>query len=454
MLEKESIVLQLKKVEESWIINHKKYKLAELTQFYVEFILSNSQQKHPIIFLGEKDPHIFISIFFASVITESCLFLLNPHWKKREIEQVFKIAQPDLIFGPISDIKREDKAEQKRFSGIMIPTGGTSGNIKFAIHTWDTLSASVSGFMNYWQEDFINSFCCLPLYHVSGLMQIMRSFLSSGKLEISDYQEVKKNLHVDINYSEFFISLVPTQLSYLLQNNPQWLKNFFIVLVGGSSTNNYLKFQARKHNIRLALTYGMTETASGISILKSEDFLKNNNSNGQILLHAHVFIDNQLLQGFSAYNYQGNLVSEIKIKSKSLFKGYYPNFCDQKIFLTDDVGYFDSFNYLHIIGRNSHKIITGGENVYPLEVEQIILDTNLVKDVVVIGKKDDYWGQIVTAIYIPLSENISIDDIKNTIDTKISNYKIPKLWLKVSHIPRNSQGKVDYSHLKQLNFDN
>jgi len=451
MLEQKSLILQLKKVEESWVINHKNYKIAELTQFYIERILSHSKQENKIIFLAEEKPEIFISIFFASVITKSCLFLINPHWQKKELEEVFKVVQPDLIFGSISNIERENKAQQKRFSGIMIPTGGTSGNIKFAIHTWDTLSSSVFGFINYWQQNYIDSFCCLPLYHVSGLMQIMRSFLSSGKLEVRPYQEIKKSLNISDRYSDFFISLVPTQLSYLLTNNLQWLKQFNRILVGGNATNNNLKSQARKYNLKLALTYGMTETASGISILKPEDFLDMNNSNGHVMPHAHVFINSQ---DFSAQNHKGDLVGDIKIKCQSLFKGYYPHFCSQNIFLTDDIGYFDSADYLHIIGRNSHKIITGGENVYPLEVEQIILDTNLVKDVVVLGKKDDYWGEIVTAIYTPLSEDISSDNIKSIIDTKISSYKIPKLWLKVNYIPRNSQGKVNYNRLKQLSFCN
>ena len=75
----------------------------------------------------------------------------------------------------------------------MIPTGGSSGQIKFAIHTWETLKASVQGFTEYFQLKQVNSFCVLPLYHVSGLMQFMRSFTTGGKLAIIPFKTLESS---------------------------------------------------------------------------------------------------------------------------------------------------------------------------------------------------------------------------------------------------------------------
>jgi O-succinylbenzoic acid--CoA ligase len=321
----------------------------------------------------------------------------------------------------------------------MIPTGGTSGKIKFAIHSWQSLTASVKGFTKYLNQETINSFCILPLYHVSGLMQFLRSFLTGGKLTITSYKNLKKDINNFSKTEDFFISLVPTQLKYFLDNQPQWLAKFAVVLVGGAATPKLLLDQARINNINIALTYGMTETASGITILKPDDFLVNNNSNGQLLPHAKIIIE----QKKEPQNLLNN-VGILKIESESLFQGYYPHqLKENNHFITDDIGYIDKHGYLYILGRNSRKIITGGENVFPKEIEAVILATNLVKDIYILGENDIKWGEIIVAFYVPKNEHILEEDIKEAIALKLSKYKIPKHWYQVSHIPRNSQGKIN-----------
>jgi O-succinylbenzoic acid--CoA ligase len=237
------------------------------------------------------------------------------------------LVQPDIILG--QDIATD---RQQRYSSIpypqspipnsiMIPTGGSSGKIRFAIHTWETLMASVQGFRKYFQLTQVNSFCVLPLYHVSGLMQFMRSFTSGGKLVIQPFKALEAGGKCNIEPSEFFISLVPTQLQRLLQN-PElaaWLSHFQTVLLGGAPAWQELLEQARHQNIRLAPTYGMTETASQIATLKPEEFLKGNNSSGQILPHVKVTIrspNNEILDI--------NKTGIITIQANSLALGYYP----------------------------------------------------------------------------------------------------------------------------------
>ena len=265
-------------------------------------------------------------------------------------------------------------------------------------------------------------------------MQLMRSLLTGGKIAIYSYKDFKKGRIPPIAPEDFFISLVPTQLQFLLKSNPTWLSKFQTVLLGGAATARSLLDNARKHNINLAPTYGMTETASGVVILKPKDFLEENNSSGQVLPHAEVTIDSDKI---------------ITIKSKSMCLGYYPNLClDREHFLTDDLGYFDRNGYLYIIGRNSQKIITGGENVFPSEVEAAILATDLVKDICVIGLPDNKWGEVVTALYVAKENDISAEEIKTAL--KISKYKIPKYWLEVETIPRCDRGKINYQQIKKI----
>ncbi|MGF1540784.1 MAG: AMP-binding protein, partial [Pleurocapsa sp.] len=330
---------------------------------------------------------------------------------------------------------------------IAIATGGTSGKIKFALHNLSTLTASVIGFCDYFQTETINFFCLLPLYHVSGLMQFFRSFLTGGKLEITDYKLLKKNIASLPIYRDFFISLVPTQLQFFLESNPQWLAEFSTVLIGGAPARRSLLARAREYRIPLALTYGMTETASQIATLKPDDFLQGNNSSGRVLPHAHIKILND-------QNSTGDRVGLIQIEADSLCLGYYPQlFSTTKTLVTDDLGYLDEEGYLYVVGRNSHTIITGGEKVLPVEVEIAIMATKLVKEVCIIGIQDNKWGQIVTALYIPLKPDYNGDLIKQQLQAKIGKYKIPKYWIAVDRLPYSDRGKIDYQQVNLIAQD-
>ena len=413
------------------------------------------------IFVAETNPVEFIAAFLAGVITEVNIFLCNPSWQQQEWQQVLDLVIPDLVFGDetVSHIAKLELTSQqllpidRKFntrSHIMIPTGGTSGKIKFAIHTWETLTASVNGFKTFFECEKIDSVCTLPLYHVSGLMQLMRSLLTQGNLIICSYKSVLDRL-INEDKSSYFISLVPTQLQYLIELNPHWLKEFKTVLVGGAPPKRSLLNSAIKYNIPVALTYGMTETASGIIALTSKEFLAGNDSNGRVLPHAKVSIKKQRsTNSIEAEKYRDNKIGLITINSTSLGLGYYPQLLSPtRSLVTDDLGYFDREGYLHLVGRDSQKIITGGENVFPAEVEKAIYATNLVKDVCVIGIPDNKWGQAVTAIYVTTTENV-LNSVKQQMRSQLAKYKQPKNWIEVDRIPRNNRGKINYRKLKAI----
>ncbi len=434
---------------ENWLIDYDSHEFYQLTEeFLQDFLQVLQQKKQAKILIMEKDSLRFLAAFLAGVISQAATFLANPQWSQQELEQVFELVQPDLIIGEnqLSSLNFSLSSEVNFFpASIMIPTSGSSGSIRFAIHTWETLSASVQGFQQCFAVKSINSFCILPLYHVSGLMQFLRSFLTGGKLAIFSYKALKINKKPQIEVKDFFISLVPTQLQFLLQSDPIWLSHFQTVLLGGAPAWPSLLKTARKLYIQLAPTYGMTETASQIVTLKPEDFLRDNNSSGQILPHAQVTIRNQMGEVL-----ENNQTGIITINAESLCLGYYPDiFANSNCLKTDDLGFFDG-SYLHIIGRNSQKIITGGENVFPSEVEAAILSTQLVNDVCVIGLPDEKWGEVVTAIYVAEDNQISVETIKSSLADKISQFKQPKYWIQVKNLSRNQQGKIDYAMIKNL----
>ena len=425
------------------------YSLARDLYFQLsELIDNNHQTKPPKIIIAELEPVRFLAGFIAACAVKCPVFLCNPDWGKNEWEQVLNLVQPDLILG----INHHDLPNYKSSinncqppinNGIMIPTGGSSGKIKFAIHTWETLTASVTGFREYFNLNKVNSFCVLPLYHVSGLMQFMRSFTTGGKIVITSFKNLENQQIPDINnYHDFFISLVPTQLQRLLQNPvlTDWLIQFKTILLGGAPAWEELLTKARFYQLKLAPTYGMTETASQIATLKPDDFLAGKFNSGKILPHAKINID--------------NLTGNINIQAQSLALGYYPQLWENhNHLLVDDIGFLDDEGYLHIIGRSSNKIISGGENIYPEEIEAVIKQTNLITDVCVIGVPDHKWGQVVTAVYVPIHESISITNIESHLKDKLSKFKIPKYWISLTHLPRNAQGKINREQLQKIALD-
>ena len=414
------------------------YRLTNLELQKILSAIANSDQKLKV-FIVEDNPIKFLAAFLAVVIAEVDLFLCDRAWQQSEWQQVLSLVKPDLILGKLTvgdlnTITTTKDADLPDRPLIMIPTGGTSGKIRFAMHTWETLSASAKGFQKYFNRQNINSFCTLPLYHVSGLMQFMRSFITGGNLVICPYKTVQ-TAKFDLDTQDYFISLVPTQLGVLIESMPEWLSGFKTVLLGGAPATRSLLNTARKHNISIAPIYGMTETASGVVALKPADFLAGNNSSGRVLPHARVTIKPI-----------DNKIGSIAISCDSLCLGYYPQLFTSTTLVTDDLGYFDRDGYLHLVGRNSQKIITGGENVFPAEVEAAIFATKLVTDVCVIGIGDRKWGQAVTAIYVPIS-NFNLEMVKQQVRSQLANYKQPKKWIKLDRLPRNNRGKINYQRL-------
>lgn len=418
-----------------WQLTQKK--IVEIKQFQHEYQIT------PRVLLLEANYLPFIACFLAAVIAEVPIFLGHPHWQQAELQQVQNLLKPHIIWCNDGNIQPKLNELSKRDSIVNnligISTGGSSGKIRFALHTPNSLTASVKGFATYFETDTIDCCCILPLYHVSGLMQLWRSLMTGGKLAITSYKNIKQGFIPQIVPQSYFLSLVPTQLQFLIDLDSNWLSQFRTILLGGAPAWRSLLNRARKFNLPIATTYGMTETASGISYVKPQNFFQKNYSSGRVLPHAEVEIVNH-----HGDVLEENSVGTIQIWAKSLYYGYYPYFAEQQLLITDDLGFIDTAGFLHIVGRNSQKIITGGENVYPQEVEAAILATKLVKDVCVIGLDDAKWGQAVTALFVSSDGNAPITAIKRNIQKHLSKHKHPKHWLQVSSLQRDSKGKINY----------
>jgi o-succinylbenzoate---CoA ligase len=358
-----------------------------------------------------------------------------------------------------------------------IPTGGTSGRIRFACHTWRTLTTSAIGVRNFFQRDRLNSFCCLPVFHVSGLAQCIRAIVSGGQLALTQPATLRPDrTPPDRDLRSFWLSLVPTQLQRLIDRPDwlTWLQQFDVIFLGGAPAWAELLDTARSQGLRLAPTFGMTETASQVATLHPDDFLAGRTGCGRVLPHADLTIltispNSNFTQSLTQSRMHTSSepprnTGSIAIRARSLFHGYYDaslgtaNLATAATpWQTDDLGYFDADGFLHIVGRASQKVITGGENVYPEEVEAAVRGTGLVRDVAVVGLPDREWGQCLAAAYVPWPQTVSgdlsqahdrlVEQLRDRLASKLARYKIPKHWQAIDPLPRNDRGKLDRAAL-------
>jgi len=426
---------------------------------YQESIASLDQPK---ILLLESDPLKFCAAAIAFFKQgQGSLFLGNPTWKSKELSQVAQLLNPDRLWGSseittqwlevTKDVNNDSPKVTPHWTGeplIYFPTGGSSGKIQFATHSLYTLETAVMGLKEFLQAFLppsgqINSFCVLPLFHVGGWMQWWRSALTEGQFCVMDYATVKNNL--PLIPEDFVTSLVPTQLQYLLDYQPQFLKKFRVIFLGGAPAWPELLTQTRQLKINLAPTYGATETAGQISTLLPTDFLEGKSSVGKIIPYAKVVlkpVDLPLKNQQFKLNGKGLII----VRSNSLFLGYYPQIEMIKTWQTGDLGELKD-DYLQILGRQNRQIISGGENIDPLEIENWLLNQNLVKDIVILGLGDRHWGEVVTAVFVP-QDQVSLDQILHAVKTHLAPHKCPKHWLPVPEIRRSPLGKINYAELQ------
>lgn len=429
----------------------------------------------PLIVLADSNPVDFLAGFFAAAVSPCNVLLANAAWGVLEWRQVFQRFHPQLIWGPLppvspNGVRLSSKAiataesawqstqnDLANHAAILIPTGGSSGQLKFVVHTWQTLMASVQGFIQHFALTSVQAYCVLPVYHVSGLMQALRTFTSGGTLALQTFRDLEQGDRIVDCPTGWFLSLVPTQLQRLLnqgQAHQHWLAQFQAVLLGGAPAWPELLSTARTANIPVALTYGMTETAAQIATLHPQDFFAGLINSGRPLPHAQIRVAATDHSARASQIDPGRLA----IRAESLGLGLlhttdthlHPLVDATGWFYPDDVGFLDQQGYLHIVGRHSHKIISGGENVFPEEVEAAIRATGMVADVGVVGVSDRVWGEAIAALYVPKDDTVSTARLKAALKPQLSRYKQPKRWIAVTALPRNAQGKLNRQHAQHM----
>nr|WP_284251475.1 AMP-binding protein [Tetragenococcus osmophilus] len=180
--------------------------------------------------------------------------------------------------------------------------------------------------------------------------------------------------------------------------------------------------------------------------LSSQDALRKIGSAGKPLVPAQLQIDTPSSQG----------VGEIYVKGPMVTKGYFNNpDADKKAFQagwlkTGDLGYLDEEGFLYVVDRRHDLIISGGENIYPSEIESVITELTNVQEVGVIDKPDDKWGEIPVAFIVKEDQNaLDEEAVQTYVRGRLASYKVPKEVYFVEELPRNASNKLMRYKLKE-----
>ena len=338
----------------------------------------------------------------------------------------------------------------------IIHTSGTSGRPKAAILTYSNIFQSALGSafrLGVLPDD--RWLCVLPLYHVGGLSIIMRSLIYGTALELSPMKrfdaDAVNRLLAERPIS--MISLVPTMLSRLLDAKARpWNPRLRLVLLGGEATPVTLVSRCAEADIPIAPSYGLSEAASQVATATPDQLQSKPESVGKPLLFTQLRVLDE--RGDDA---APGAPGEIIVKGPQVMRGYHNEPAATARSLRDgwlhtgDIGYLDADGDLVVLQRREDLIVSGGENIYPAEVEKALREHPAVEEAVAIGLEDAKWGQrVAAAVQLSESQVLSQDAIVAFARQRLAAYKIPREIRFVSAFPRASSGKILRREVRKL----
>ncbi len=331
----------------------------------------------------------------------------------------------------------------------IIFTSGTSGTPKGAVLTFDNhLWSANSSAMRLGVDVDDRWLSCLPLYHVGGQAVVFRSCLYGTAILLHSRFDVDAfNAALDAD-APTLTSLVPTMLHRLLQSRSQpWPESLRLVLLGGAAATPELLDAARAANVPVATTYGLTEAASQVATALPGDVLRKPGSVGKPLMFTQVEIADE--QGVRLL---AGEIGEMLVRGPQVMAGYFENPEATARALqggwlhTGDLGYVDADGDLFLVQRRSDLIVSGGENIYPAQIEAVLRRHPAVAEACVVGIPDPEWGQRVAgAVELRPGAAATIEELLAFCRAELAGYKVPRWLLILDALPQTSSGKIERS---------
>lgn len=316
-------------------------------------------------------------------------------------------------------------------------TSGTTGKPKGVLQTFGNhFYSAVSSALNLGLSSADKWLCVAPIFHISGFSIIMRGLIYGMTVRLVEKFRAEEIERILANETVTIMSVVPFMLKKLIQQqnktNTHYNSAFRCMLLGGGTIDRETLETCLQRSIPVVQCYGMTETCSQIVALRSADALLKLGSVGQPLFSTQLKLSKD---------------GEILLKTPALTPGYLnlPDKLPSKMtdgwYRTGDIGHLDKEGYLYIDGRADEMLISGGENIFPQEVEQIYQRYPQINEVAVVGQNDSVWGQVPVA-FVVSDRRLSTTKLMNYGYEHLARYKVPQHYIFVSELPKNASGKI------------
>jgi o-succinylbenzoate---CoA ligase len=358
------------------------------------------------------------------------LLPLNPRLSDAERGAVLKAERPVLELSDAGELTQTEADLPLLGEHDMddvhcrILTGGSSGasraiGLTYGNHLW---SAVGSAFNIGVQPDDC-WLCCLPLSHISGLSIVMRSVIYGTTIGLHAGFDLDRVAEAFEKGEASVASLVSTMLIRLLEADVD-LSSPRAILIGGGPVPEEALEEAVGRGASVVQTYGLTEACSQVTTLGPSDAPRKLGSAGRPLLTTHLRIED----------------GEILVQGPTVA----PGCADADGWLhTGDLGRIDEEGFLYVEDRIDDLIVSGGENVVPAEVEQVLLRHPEVADAAVVGREDPEWQQAVTAVVVLREDaDLGTEELRRHCASELAGYKVPKRIEIASALPRSPSGKL------------
>jgi O-succinylbenzoic acid--CoA ligase len=360
---------------------------------------------------------------------------------------------PTGLAGPVPIIRPLPRIALDQVQGIVY-TSGTTGRPKGAMLTYGNHWASAVGsalHLGHQRDD--RWLALLPLFHVGGLAMLFRSVIGGVPVILHETFDPERTNAAIARERVTLASVVTNMLRRMIDAHgdapyPPTLRR---VLLGGGPAPDQLVAESLRRGVPVAPTYGLTETASQVTTLLPEEVLAHLGAAGRPLPVTEVAVRRNgraVLPGE---------VGEIVVRGPTVTRGYVGLSADQPgswrggWFATGDLGRLDDEGYLFVIDRRHDLIISGGENIYPAEIEAVIAAHPAIAEVAVVGKPDARWGAAPVAFVVSRTPDRPAEtEIADWIASRLAPYKHPRHIVWIDALPRNAAGKVRRDELRKV----
>jgi O-succinylbenzoic acid--CoA ligase len=339
------------------------------------------------------------------------------------VEPMIDLDDPGLLTQTEADLPMLGEHDTDAICAYVLSSGSTGAPKPIGLTYGNFLWSAMGGAFNIDVDPADRWLCCLPLSHIAGLSIVMRSAIQGTTAVVHDGFDVERVAHALAEEQISVVSLVTTQLSRLLEAEAD-LSGPRAILVGGGPVPEAILAEALGRGATVVQTYGLTETCSQVTTLAPEDAQRKLGSAGRPLLTSHIRIRG----------------GEILVQGPTVAPGR----ADDSGWLhTGDLGYIDEEGFLYVRDRIDDMIVTGGENVVPSEVEEVLLSHPAVEDAAVVGREDPEWQQAVTAVVVLVpGVEVSTDELRHHCAATLAGYKVPKRVELAAALPRTPSGKL------------